>query len=173
MHSELITIMKLTEKKLESLIETLNDIICDEASITREQRENMVRTVATLGGLSERKRLIAAGKNACTEAREGNHKKTREPNLVFPRTGKAWVQEDIDLIHSIIDDIPDESIDDHILWLSKQQGRTPYAIALKIVSEGRMNKEWAKKVWKPAAKSIREDFSRLQTNMPDNKETDE
>lgn len=173
MHSGLITIMKFTENKLESLIDTLNDIICDEASITREQRENMVRTVATLGGLSERKRLIAAGKNACTAAREENPKNTREPNLVFPRTGKAWVQEDLDLIHSIIDDIPDESIDDHILWLSKQQGRTPYAIALKIVSEGRMNKEWAKKVWKPAAKSIREDFSRLQTSMPDNKETDE
>ncbi|EFN4987590.1 hypothetical protein FQI12_22680, partial [Escherichia coli] len=96
--------MKFTENKLESLIDTLNDIICDEASITREQRENMVRTVATLGGLSERKRLIAAGKNACTAAREENPKNTREPNLVFPRTGKAWVQEDLDLIHSIIDD---------------------------------------------------------------------
>lgn len=95
-------------------------------------------------GLSERKRLIAAGK-MLVQRQEREITKTREPNLVFPRTGKAWVQEDIDLIHSIIDDIPDESIDDHILWLSKQQGRTPYAIALKIVSEGRMNKEWAKR----------------------------
>lgn len=132
----------------------------------------MVRTVATPGVKWEEK-TYRRRKKCLYRGKRGKSQKTREPNLVFPRTGKAWVQEDIDLIHSIIDDIPDESIDDHILWLSKQQGRTPYAIALKIVSEGRMNKEWAKKVWKPAAKSIREDFSRLQTNMPDNKETDE
>lgn len=159
--------IKLTESKIESLIDTLNSIICDEVNITREQRENMVRTVATLGALNERHRLIAAEK----EAKKQTEKKPREPNLVFPRTGKAWLQEDLDLIHSIIDDIPDESIDDHVLWLSKQQGRTPYAIALKIVNEGRMNVEWAKSVWKSAAKSIREDFSRLESNMPDNKVT--
>jgi hypothetical protein len=49
--------------------------------------------------------------------------------------------EDLDAIHSIIGDIPDDRIDDHILWLSKQQGRTPYAVALKIVGEGRMDDE--------------------------------
>ncbi|ENN7018128.1 hypothetical protein ACAD17_004556 [Enterobacter ludwigii] len=160
--------IKLTESKLESLIDTLNTIICDEMNITREQRENLVKTVATLGSLSERQRLIAAGKNADIPAKEEKAKRPREPNLVFPRTGKIWVQEDLDLIHSIIDGIPDECIDDHVLWLSKQQGRTPYAIALKIVSEGRMNEEWAKKVWKPVAKSIREDFARLQPPVPDN-----
>ena len=51
---------KLTESKLEILIDTLNAIICGEVNITREQRENMVRTVATLGGLTERQRLITA-----------------------------------------------------------------------------------------------------------------
>lgn len=160
--------MKLTETKLASLIDTLNIIICDEMSITREQRENLVRTVATVGALSERLRLITAGQAADKSVKEEKSKKPREPNLVFPRTGKAWLQEDLDLIHSIIDEIPDESIDDHVLWLSKQQGRTPYAIALKIVSEGRMNEEWAKKVWKPVAKSIREDFVKLHPTMPDN-----
>jgi intergrase/recombinase len=69
---------------------------------------------------------------------------------VFPRSGKPWAPEDLDLIHSIIADIPDDRIDDHILWLSKKLQRTPYAITLKIVSEGRMNEEWAKG-WKPAA----------------------
>ena len=75
--------MKLTENKLESLIDALNVIICDEVSITREQRENMVRTVATLGGLSERQRLIAAGKDASTEAREENPKKFANPIWYF------------------------------------------------------------------------------------------
>ncbi|MCK6898295.1 hypothetical protein [Enterobacter bugandensis] len=163
--------MKLTEEKLESLITMLNEIICDEFSITREQRENMVRTVATLGALSERYRLNTTTKIADKQAKE--EKKTREPNLVFPRTGKAWLQEELDLLHSIIDDIPDDSINDHILWLSKRLGRTPYAIALKIVSDGRMNEEWAKKRWKPVAKSIREDFFRLQLSTQDSKAGDE
>ncbi|VGQ09443.1 hypothetical protein SB5439_04724 [Klebsiella variicola] len=150
--------IKLTDNKVELLIETLNDIICDEMSITREQREIMVRTVAILGALSERQRLYATEKAGGKQAKEEKVKKPREPNLVFPRTGKAWMKEELDLLHSIIDDIPDDSIDDHVLWLSKQLGRTPYAIALKIVSDGRMNEDWAKKVWKPVAKSIREEF---------------
>lgn len=79
---------------------------------------------------------------------------------MFPRTGKPWLPADLDIIHSIIDDIPDDRIDDHILWLSKQQVRTPYAVVLKIVGEGRMDDEWANG-WKPAAKSFREDYAKL------------
>jgi hypothetical protein len=40
------------DSKLEILVDTLNAIICGEVNITREQRENMVRTVAILGGLT-------------------------------------------------------------------------------------------------------------------------
>jgi hypothetical protein len=54
--------MKLTENRVDTLIDTLNDLICDEQSITREQRENLIKTVATLGGLKERLRLISAEK---------------------------------------------------------------------------------------------------------------
>ncbi|SAE33453.1 Uncharacterised protein [Enterobacter cloacae] len=89
---------------------------------------------------------------------ERSQRSSRLPDEVFPRSGKPWVPEDLDLIHSIIADIPDDRIDDHILWLSKKLQRTPYAITMKIVSEGRMNEEWSKG-WKPAAKSIREDFA--------------
>ncbi|MBE0065928.1 hypothetical protein FOT51_18610, partial [Citrobacter freundii] len=60
--------MKLTQSRIESLIDTLNDLICDERSLTREQRENMVRTVAILGGLGERQRLIAAEDEALRQA---------------------------------------------------------------------------------------------------------
>ncbi|HDL7647747.1 TPA: hypothetical protein PXO92_004478 [Yersinia enterocolitica] len=155
--------MKLTETRIDTLIDTLNDLICDEQSITREQRENLIKTVATLGGLKERLRLISAEKEANKIAKNEKVKKTREPDLVFPRTGKAWLPEDLDAVHSIIDDISDDRIDDHILWLSKQQGRTPYAVALKIVGEGRMDDEWAK-AWKPAAKSLRDDYAKLHPN---------
>lgn len=114
---------KLTESKLEILIDTLNAIICGEVNITREQRENMVRTVATLGGLTERQRLITAEKEARKQVKEEKEKKPRLPDEVFPRSGKPWAPEDMDLIHSIISDIPDDRIDDHILWLSQKLQR--------------------------------------------------
>lgn len=67
--------LKLTESKLEILVDTLNAIICGEVNITREQRENMVRTVATLGGLTERQRLITAEKEAKKQVKEEKEKK--------------------------------------------------------------------------------------------------
>lgn len=76
--------MKLTENRVDTLIDTLNDLICDEQSITREQRENLIKTVATLGGLKERLRLISAEKEARQIAKNEKVKKPREPDLVFP-----------------------------------------------------------------------------------------
>ncbi len=146
---------KLTEKKVDDLIETLNALICEDDLLNREQRENMVRTVAVLGGLQERLRVISASKEARKQAKADKIKKPREPDIVFPRTGKIWIQEESETIRSIIDDIPDHDINNHILWLSEKLGRTPYAIAVKIVSEGRMDEEWTK-TWKEAAKEIRE-----------------
>lgn len=67
--------LKLTESKLENLVDTLNAIICGEVNITREQRENMVRTVAILGGLTERQRLITAEKEAKKQVKEEKEKK--------------------------------------------------------------------------------------------------
>ncbi|MEB6622650.1 hypothetical protein [Enterobacter roggenkampii] len=66
--------LKLTESKLENLVDTLNAIICGELNITREQRENMVRTVAILGGLTERLRLITAEKEAKKQVKEEKEK---------------------------------------------------------------------------------------------------
>lgn len=73
----------------------------------------------------------------------------------------------MDLIHSIIADIQDDRIDDHILLLSMKLHRNPYAITLKMDSEGRMNEEWAKG-WKPAAKSIREDVDLVRVKISAN-----
>ncbi|EPP1033962.1 hypothetical protein ACULWP_003316 [Cronobacter turicensis] len=154
--------VKLTETRINTLLSTLNDLICEDGLLTREQRENMVMTVATLGGLNERIRQAAAEKEARKQAKaEKPPKKPREPDLVFPRNGKPWASEDLDLMHSIIDGIPDAEIDNQVLWLSEKQGRTPYAIALKIVGEGRCDEEWAK-TWQPAAKEIREKYAQLQ-----------
>ena len=151
--------VKLTQTRLDNLIDTLNALICDDNLLNSEQKENMVRTVATLGGLEERIRQMTEAREAKKIAKaEKAEKKPREPDLVFPRTGKIWTAEDLAPIHSIIDELPDSEIDNHILWLSDRQGRTPYAIALKIASEGRLDEEWAKK-WKPVAKELREKYS--------------
>ncbi|EHM7819399.1 hypothetical protein KG166_004362 [Salmonella enterica subsp. enterica serovar Eastbourne] len=151
--------VKLTQTRLDNLIDTLNALICDDDLLNHEQKENMVRTVATLGGLEERIRQMTETREAKKIAKaEKAEKKPREPDLVFPRTGKIWTADDLELIHSITDELPDSEIDNHILWLSDRQGRTPYAIALKIVSEGRLDEEWAKK-WKPVAKELREKYN--------------
>lgn len=162
---------KLTEKKVDDLIETLNALICEDDLLNREQRENMVRTVAVLGGLQERLRVISASKEARKQAKADKIKKPREPDIVFPRTGKIWIQEESETIRSIIDDIPDHDINNHILWLSEKLGRTPYAIAVKIVSEGRMDEEWTK-TWKEAAKEIRERHAAAEEQLPDTSTSD-
>jgi DNA-binding MarR family transcriptional regulator len=159
--------IKLTEAKVESLIDTLNALICEEQLLTREQRENMVRTVATLDGLGERVRLTQAQKEAFRQARaEKPAKKPREPDPVFPRSGSKWSEEDLELIHSIIDDIPDAEIDNHVIFLSGQQQRTPYAIAQRIVAEGRLDKEWAEK-WRTTAMKIREQTAQQGDIQPE------
>ncbi|KFA84167.1 hypothetical protein NGI13_22380 [Enterobacter asburiae] len=47
---------KLKEIKTELLTDALNTITCDEENITREERENPVRTFAPLETLSGRQR---------------------------------------------------------------------------------------------------------------------
>ncbi|EBF3227155.1 hypothetical protein AZH90_004334 [Salmonella enterica subsp. enterica serovar Legon] len=145
----------LTRTRVENLLDTLNALICEEGMLTSKQRENMVMTVATLGALDERIRRAAEDKEERKATRTAKKdKKPREPDPVFPRSGAPWTDDDLSLIHSIIDDIPDEEIGNQVLWLSDKQGRTPYAIALKIWSEGRCDEKWTK-IFKPAAKEIR------------------
>ncbi|EKT3984109.1 hypothetical protein QEF67_004709 [Klebsiella aerogenes] len=151
--------IKLTKLKVKDLIDTLNALICAEDVLSQEQRENMVLCVATLGALGERYSFSEANTSQKeTQNSTKKEKKPREPDPVFPRNGKPWTNEDLSLIHSIIDDIPDEDIEFHIVWLANKQGRTPYAIALKVVSEGRCNEEWTKQ-FKPMAKEIREEYA--------------
>lgn len=150
--------IKLTKLKVKDLIDTLNALICAEGVLSQEQRENMVLCVATLGALGERfSALDTRTSEIKTQKSPTKEKKPREPDPVFPNNGKPWNNEELDLIHSIVDDLPDDDIRFHIEWLSEKQGRTPYAIALRIVAEGRCDAEWAK-TFKPMAAEIREHF---------------
>ncbi|MEG2734319.1 MAG: hypothetical protein RR962_03170 [Hafnia sp.] len=49
-------------------------------------------------------------------------------------------------------------LDHHIRWLSEKLGRTPHAIALRIVNEGRMDEEWSK-TFRPLAQVIRDEVA--------------
>lgn len=84
--------MKLTENRIDTLIDTLNDLICDEQSITREQRENLIKTVATLGGVKERLRLISAEKEANKIAKNEKVKKRANRTWCFPVQEKHGCQ---------------------------------------------------------------------------------
>lgn len=155
-----------------SLLETLNALICEEGLLTAEQRQPMVMTVATLGALGERVRLAAEELEARKVAKKArSEKKPREPDPVFPRSGTPWTDDDDSLLDTLIEDVPDEEIDHHMHWLSGKLGRTPYAIALRIVSRGRRDDEWPK-TFRPMALTIREEFAAAaeagarQANVP-------
>ncbi|MCT4707650.1 hypothetical protein MUA03_17355 [Enterobacteriaceae bacterium H16N7] len=150
---------KLTEARVATAIEILNTLICEEGLLTGEQRQPMVITVATLGALGER--IRQAGKNKAARKAEkaaSGEKKPREPDPVFPRSGTSWTEEDEEIIRTLIHDLPDEEIDHHIRWLSDRLGRTPFAIAMRIVSEGRRDEEWPH-TFRPMTQAIREEVN--------------
>jgi len=133
-----------------TLLKTLNSLICEEGILTTEQRQNMVMTVATQGALGERVRQSIEDKAARAE------KKPRDPDPIFPKAGTPWREDDDELLRTLIDGIPDEELFHHIRWLSEKLGRTPHAIALRIVNEGRMDGEWSK-TFRPLAQMIRDE----------------
>lgn len=148
--------VKLTESGVATLLKTLNSLICEEGLLTTEQRQNMVMTVATLGALGERVRQSIEDKAARKAARA--EKKPREPDPIFPKAGTPWSDDDDELLRTLIDGIPDVELDHHIRWLSEKLGRTPHAIALRIVNEGRMDEEWSK-TFRPLAQVIRDEVT--------------
>lgn len=152
-------IVTLTAARVTSLLETLNALICEDGLLTAEQRQHMVMTVATLGALGERVRLTGEEKAARKAAKAAQtEKKPREPDPVFPRAGSAWSDDDDSLLETLIDDVPDEEIDHHMRWLSGKLGRTPYAIAQRIVRQGRCDDEWSK-TFMAMTQAIREEFA--------------
>ena len=72
--------MQIDKKTLSSLLETLNSIICEDNLLTYDQRENMVKTVATVGSLIER----TNGNTVKPEAPK-KVKKHRMPSSIDPK----------------------------------------------------------------------------------------
>lgn len=134
--------MKIDKKTLNSLLENLNIIICEDNLLTYDQRENMVKTVATVGSLIER----TNGNTAKTEATKigKKHRMPRSSDPRFPNAGKTWSNGEDQVIQDIIEELPDDAIGDHVIWMSEKLGRTPYSVACRIVTLGRCSADWTK-----------------------------
>ncbi|MEI4907772.1 DNA-binding protein, partial [Klebsiella pneumoniae] len=46
--------MKVTETRLDTLIDNLNTLICEDDLLTRQERETLVRAVAAIGAMKAR-----------------------------------------------------------------------------------------------------------------------
>lgn len=142
----------ITEKKLSSLQLELSNLICEEQILSREEREDLVRAVAAVAAARVRLEKVGA---AAENAEPVEEKKERIVDPRFPHAGMPWSEEDEALLHSVIDPLPDEQVNHHVIWLAGKMGRTPYSVACKIVQGGRCSLSW-RKPWKTLTEELRE-----------------
>ena len=109
--------MKVTETRLDTLIDNLNTLICGDDLLTRQERETLVRAVAAIGAMKARVSMkkVEASDVARREKRE---KKDRQPDPRFPRAGHPWQEDEKTLLSDALDSVPDEEIGKHLFWLS-------------------------------------------------------
>lgn len=122
---------KITKKQFESLRDKLNQLMIYYDSISAEEREVL------------RSSLLIVERTEELEEKAQKQRQAERFDPRYPNRGKPWLDEDITVIHDLIDDIPDEEIINHVTWLAKKFGRTPFSVALKIVHLGRCDEDWA------------------------------
>jgi hypothetical protein len=132
--------MKINEKTLSQLIDNLNNVICAEDLLTRDERQVLVQSVAALAGMKVRLESLTTEKMPPKAAKSESKERVIDPR--FPHAGTPWNDEDDSLLHEIIDPLPDDEISHHVFWLSEKLGRTPYSVACKIVQIGRCSLKW-------------------------------
>ena len=76
--------MKVTEPGLNTLIDNLNTLICEDSLLTRKERETLVLAVAAIGAMKARVGL-KKGEAPAVARREKREKKDRQPDPRFPR----------------------------------------------------------------------------------------
>lgn len=133
--------MKVTESRLNTLIDNLNALICEDTQLTRQERETLVRAVATIGALKGRVSMKKDEAVAATKP-EKQKKKERVHDPRFPLAGHPWQGEEETLLLDALDGVPDEEIGTHLFWLSEKLGRTPFSVACKIASQRDLSNGW-------------------------------
>lgn len=151
--------MSLTGKKIEELINIINDLICEDSLLDRDDRSTLIKAVAVAG--AAKARLQASSQKP---GKENKEKIPRVTDPRFPNAGKPWTGEDESFLHGIIDELPDDAIDGQVVWLAEKLGRTPYSVACKIVLEGRCSKAWRSQ-YQSLTESIRESGLDIATYM--------
>ncbi len=88
--------MKVTEPGLNTLIDNLNTLICEDSLLTRQEREDLVRAVAAIGAMKARVGM-KKGEAPAVARREKREKKTaslirvfREPVIPGRKTKKPY-----------------------------------------------------------------------------------
>ncbi|QHM73988.1 DNA-binding protein [Mixta intestinalis] len=116
----------LNSKQFDEILNTLNSLICNDNKLKRTERSILVKSVAIIGMLKERET-----------------KTENKIDPLYPNAGKRWSEEDESFLFDLTESIPNDEITHQIEWLAGKLGRTPYAIATKIVSSGRLDMKWA------------------------------
>ena len=130
--------MKVTEPGLNTLIDNLNTLICEDSLLTRQERETLVRAVAAIGAMKARVSMKKG--EAPTVARR--EKKDRQPDPRFPRAGHPWQEDEKTLLSDALEPVPDEEIGTHLFWLSEKLGRTPFSVAFQIAAIRELQDGW-------------------------------
>lgn len=81
--------MKVTETRLDTLIDNLNTLICEDDLLTRQERETRGRAVAAIGAMKARVSM-KKGEASTVARREKREKKDRQPDPRFPRAGHPF-----------------------------------------------------------------------------------
>lgn len=132
--------MKLTEPKLNTLIDNLNALICEDSLLTRQEREDLVRAVAAIGAMKARVSMKKSNVPAASKPKE--EKQERVPDPRFPHAGEPWREEEGTMLLDALESVPDEAVGVHLFWLAEKLGRTPYSVACKIGTLREMPEEW-------------------------------
>lgn len=133
--------MKVTETRLDTLIDNLNTLICEDDLLTRQERETLVRAVAAIGAMKARVSM-KKGEASNVARREKREKKDRQPDPRFPRAGSPWQEDEKTLLSDALDSVPDEELGSHIFWLSEKLGRTPFSVAIQIAAIRELQAGW-------------------------------
>ncbi|MEA4716865.1 DNA-binding protein [Klebsiella pneumoniae] len=133
--------MKVTETRLDTLIDNLNTLICEDELLTRPERETLVRAVAAIGAMKAR---VSMKKGEAPAAAKPEKSKRKEiiPDPRFPNARQAWVSEEETLLLDALDGVPNDDIGKHLFRVSEKLGRTPFSVACKIASQRHLRNDW-------------------------------
>ncbi|HBS5970811.1 TPA: DNA-binding protein [Klebsiella pneumoniae] len=132
--------MKVTEPRLNTLIDNLNTLICEDNLLTRQEREDLVRAVAAIGAMKARVSMKKAATPSAAKSKAEKKERVFDPR--FPHAGEPWQEEEGTLLLDALEDVPDEQIETHLFWLSEKLGRTPYSVACKVATLRHIPEDW-------------------------------